>query len=271
MSLLDLSASVCRQFSEATFSDLRNIQKVKGHQRDVVTSLDQRLHQVAVDFVELSMQGCELMSEEGESEVSNCLLDDSEWLVVDPLDGSNNYSLSLPSYGFMAAHVVGGCVSGSVVVLPEHSIYIVYEEGRMVISQPISTPNSLPGGSVYYAYPPTLSHFALKSRAQLIDLIDQTSSGLYRYGSSCIGLYNLICGKHSAFIGHGIRIWDALAFFPILEHFGINFQYYIDSSRLILVASSSKSFIHDACSIISEAEHVDFSSVDANKRLVISS
>ena len=272
MKLLRLTAIICSLFSSTTLGAFRTVQKVKNDElRDVVTTLDQILHEAAANFVLTSMPSCKLLSEEGESVSGGALsLTEGEWLVVDPLDGSNNYALSLPGYGFMAAHLVNGKVNGSVVVLPEHDLYLVVDDGEMVISQPFVPEQVASSASVYYAYPPTLSAAAIESRSDLIELIDRSSSGVYRYGSSCIGLYNLIRGKHAAFIGHGIRLWDALAYFPLLERFGIFANYHIDASGLVLVASSDRSFVDEACSIIAKKEMINFTGLTREVNLVIS-
>lgn len=272
MKLLALTALVCNLFSSTDSGELRTVQKVKDHQlRDVVTSLDQSLHELAASFVETRMPGCKLMSEEGSlTNGGSSLLGKGEWLVVDPLDGTNNYTLLMPGFGFMAAHVVEGKVNGSVVVLPEHNLYLVVEAGEMLVSQPFTPSPAAASGSIYYAYPPKLSNSALLSRAQLIEFVDKRSSGFYRYGSSCIGLYNLIRGRHMAFIGHGIRIWDALAYFPILERFGIALKYHISTTGLILVASSNQELVDDACGIISSNEKIAFSRFVNDEILVIS-
>jgi len=269
MKLLRLAAIICNSFSSNTLGAFRTVQKVKDNEvRDVVTTLDQILHEKAEHFILTSMPSCKLMSEEGEIVCRRApSLSEGEWLVVDPLDGSNNYALSLPGYGFMAAHVVHSQVKGSVVVLPEHDIYFVVEDGEMVISQPFEREHCADSASVY---PPKLSMSAIESRSQLIDLIDRSSSGVYRYGSSCIGLYNLIRGNHVAFIGHGIRIWDALAFFPILERFGIYVNYHINESSLVLVASSDKYFVNEACGIITKNEMIKFNSFKCELNLQVS-
>jgi fructose-1,6-bisphosphatase/inositol monophosphatase family enzyme len=103
-----------------------------------------------------------------------------------------------------------------------------------------------------------------------MDLVDRRSSGLYRYGSACIGLYNLIGGRHAAFIGHGIRIWDALAYFPLLERFGISTHYHIGPSGLVFIASSDQAFIDEACGIITAIEKIAFSVFTRDTNLVIS-
>lgn len=170
----------------------------------------------------------------------------------------------------MAAHVIDSKIEGSVVVLPEHGLYFVLEADELLVSQPVARSTAKSPGSVYYAYPPKLEGAALESRSQLTELIDNRTSGLYRYGSACIGLYNLIIGKHYAFIGHGIRIWDALAYFPLLDHFDISASYHIGPSGLSLIASSNQGFIEEACEIISKTEKTVFSLLTEESKLVIS-
>lgn len=273
MTLLSLSALVCNHFSSASTKNFRMVQKVKDHElRDVVTSLDQYLHNEVVDFVATRMPGCVLISEEGEAFTRGISsLGEGEWLVVDPLDGSNNYAVSLPGFGFMAAHLMEGRVVGSVVVLPEHDIYFVDEGGELLVSQPFSPPSVAASGSIYYAYPPKLCESARLSRSQLIDLVDTRSSGLYRYGSACVGLYNLIRGRHIAFIGHRIRLWDALAYFPLFNYFGIAAHYHIGSSGLCLVASLNQALIDEVCDVITKNESFSFNVVSRDSKLVISS
>lgn len=273
MKLLTLSALVCNLFSAAAVGEMRTVQKVKDHQlRDVVTSLDKSLHDLAANFVDTRMPGCKIMSEEGAPiNGGTCLLGKGEWLVVDPLDGSNNYALSMPGFGFMAAYVVEGKVSGTVVVLPEHDLYFVAEGSDILISQSFSVEKSQDTATVYYAYPPKLSDAALNSRTGLFNMIDQHTSGVYRYGSACIGLFNLIRGRHASFVGHGIRIWDALAYFPLLENFGISAKYQIGEAGLNLIASKDTAFIKEACDVISLNENINFSDLVYNNKLKISS
>ena len=144
MKLFSLNASICRQFSATENDEMRTVQKVKDHVlRDVVTSLDDKLHKLAAEFVSSSMKSCRLLSEEGEANLAgNSVILEGEWLVVDPLDGSNNYALSLPGYGFMAAHIVDAKVCGSVVVLPEHDFYFVIEEGKYQHHNPFTLQKS---------------------------------------------------------------------------------------------------------------------------------
>ena len=85
MRLFPLTAEVCALFSSSAVEELRTVQKVKDeHLRDVVTSLDQRLHLAAASFVQNYLPGCRLMSEEDENICWDMsVLEIGEWLVVD--------------------------------------------------------------------------------------------------------------------------------------------------------------------------------------------
>ncbi|WP_006247516.1 inositol monophosphatase family protein [Mycolicibacterium tusciae] len=272
MSLLSLAAQACNVFGAAEDGALRIVQKVKDDQaRDVVSALDQRLHAMAATYVADCMPGCRLLSEEGVAPTDGlAALAKGEWLVVDPLDGSNNYVLTLPGYGFMAAHLVDGVIAGSVVVLPEHDLYMVSERGDLLVSQPFAPASAAASAPIYYAYPPHLTDAGRAARAELLDLVDRRSAGLYRYGSACIGAYNLLRGRHGAFIGHSVRVWDALAYFPLLHRFRLAAKYHLGASGLTLIAGFDETFVDEACTIISANEAITFNSVSDDSKLVIS-
>jgi myo-inositol-1(or 4)-monophosphatase len=248
MKLLNLAARVARVLSASSSHQMRTVQKVKdGQVRDVVTDLDIALHKISEKFVADLLPNCRLLSEEGEqARVDLNDLCKGEWLVVDPLDGSSNHALGMPNYGYMAAHLDNGYLDGVVIVLPEHDQYIVLDGEHSIYSHPISTSETSNLGTVYYAYPPNQNSAARKARGALMELIDAESAGMYRYGSACAGLYNLLCGKHMAFIGHGIRLWDALAFLPLFESKQISIKYIINTDGITLVASRMPSFIEKA-------------------------
>ena len=234
-----LTALACRAFVEAEPGSSRVVQKVKNEQpRDVVTELDMQLHDVAARFVAAYMPDTALLSEEGihDTQPGEAIVS-GRHLVVDPLDGTNNYALGMPGYGFMAALVADGIIDASAVVLPEHGLYLIAADGEVRTSQPLAVPRRAPSGSTYYAYPPHLSVEGAAAREAVLKAIDAHTSGIYRSGSACIGLFNLLRGAHAAVVAHEVRIWDALAFLPILHHYGFTTRYRLTSDRLTVVSA----------------------------------
>lgn len=253
MKLLILAGKVCQAFVEASNIESRNIQKVKNDlSRDVVTALDMSLHKLTTEFVAEHLPDYTLLSEESDNVVwQTGRLREGNWLVVDPLDGSSNHALGLPHFGYMAAQVCNGLIEAALVVLPEHDLYLLFDGHQLLTSRPISVTNEL-RGAVYYAYPPAQSLTARKARIELMDLIDTETSGFYRCGSACVGLYQLLCGQHQAFFGHGVRPWDVLAYLPILSGMGLHIQYGFEGESMHLLASRRIDLVEAAARIITQ-------------------
>jgi fructose-1,6-bisphosphatase/inositol monophosphatase family enzyme len=256
MNLLNLAGRVCCAFSMSGSQQMRTVQKVKDNQsRDVVTELDMKLHDISEQFVAERLPGCRLLSEEGRHGVIDARhLLEQEWLIVDPLDGSNNHAMKLPNYGYMAAHLRSGHLVGVVIVLPEHNQYIVLDGEQSLYAQSLPFNEVFDSGTVYYAYPPSQDTSARQARGELLDLIDAKSAGMYRYGSACAGLYQLLCGRHMAFIGHDIRLWDAIAFLPVLTSKQIKVLYKIKGLSITLLASRRVDFIEGAAKILQKRQ-----------------
>jgi myo-inositol-1(or 4)-monophosphatase len=258
MNYLNLAGRVCREFGLSNLQQMRTVQKVKENQsRDVVTKLDVKLHNISEKFVAEQIPGCKLLSEEGVHDGFNTQeLLEGNFLIVDPLDGSHNYALGMPNYGFMAAHLQRGYIKGAVIVMPEHSQYIVLGGDECRYAQPLVSGGAIDTGTVYYAYPPLQNTLERQARGALQDLIDVQSAGMYRYGSACIGLYQLLCKKHMAFIGHGIRLWDAIAFLPVLALQGIEVRYQIKGLSITLLASKRSDFLESAAQVLEEKQGI---------------
>ena len=258
MNMLNLAARVCNAFSTGGSQHMRTVQKVKGNQsRDVVTALDMKLHHITEQFVIERLPGCQLLSEEGNQPQAHLPeWRQGKWLIVDPLDGSNNHAVGLPNYGYMAAYLQDGRIQGSVIVLPEQNQYIVIQDEQSLYAQRIPPDAADENGTVYYAYPPKQDQRAREARSTLLDLIDEESAGMYRYGSACAGLYQLLCGRHMAFIGHGIRLWDAIAFLPALTAKQIQVMYAIKGNELTLLASTRVDFLNNAAQILKTQQGV---------------
>lgn len=259
MKLLNLAARICNAFNASRSAQMRMIQKVKdNHCRDVVTTLDIKLHDISEEFVREQLPGCIFLSEESANEDwSSYHLSRGDWLIVDPLDGSNNHALEMPNYGYMAAHLQNGKLNGAAIVLPEHSQYIVFDSGQSLFAQPLTSHGLTRHGTVYYAYPPHQNEQARQTRGELFDLIDTNSAGMYRYGSACAGLYQLLCGKHMAFIAHGIRVWDAIAFMPILKAQGVQVMYNIHAGNITMVATRKPSFLEHVAQILQKNQNLN--------------
>ena len=270
MKLLKLTAKVCFAFLEAKNDHLCSVQKVKDNNlRDVVTNLDYKLDDISRKFLEEYFENCNYLSEETYEKGEFYPIGENQWLVVDPLDGSLNHSLNSPNFGYMATLLNNGRILGTTIVLPEHEQYIVMEDQKILTANEIPSTDDTSNGTVYYAYSPNQKESEIQTRNELLELIEKNSSGFYRYGSSCVGLYNFLCGKHKAFIGHKIRLWDALAFLPILSKAEIDFHYYVENNIITLIASRNEVFLCAIKKVMEKYEDLSFKNYKFEDGIVV--
>lgn len=270
MDFMALGATVCREFTRAPKPASSQVIKVKNEsKRDVVTSLDLRLHAAVHEFVHQADPSTVLLSEE-----DSHLDPDHYWtagslVVLDPLDGSTNYALDLPGYGLMATHLIDRRITSSLVVLPERDLYLVWDGAQLITSQPVAFADCAPSATAYYAYPPIMDPATDEARSEILSIIDAHSSGLYRSGSACVGLFQLLRGAHLAFIGHRVRVWDVLAYLPLLSHLGLTTRYRIDGFTATLITGHGHETVSEIEHVLMSASHVTLHSYHSNHPIVI--
>lgn len=270
MDFMTLAATVCRELTSMLTQASSQIITVKnGNKRDVVTALDLRLHAAVEDFVHQADPSTIMLSEEDSHLAPVHYWSAGSLLVLDPLDGSNNHALGLPGYGLMAAHLTDRRISSSLVVLPERDLYLVWDGTQLITSQPVAFARSAPSATTYYAYPPTMDQEMAVARTQILGIVDEHSSGLYRTGSACIGLFQLLSGAHQAFVGHHLRVWDVLSYLPLLAHLGLPTRYRIDGLSATLITGHDQALVDEVGGIISRAPDATLHSYDRTCPLVI--
>ncbi len=240
---------ILREFKE--LPDSSALQVKEGLSRDVVTELDVRLHVATRDFLASMDLSVQLFSEEDPVRQADFR---GLVLVIDPLDGSNNFHMGLPGYGYMATLLDGLKIIESLVVLPQINIYLEWDKSGLFSSQPILNEGRFDSAPIYFAYPPNLDDKSTDVRARLMHQIDEMSSGVYRSGAACVGLYHLLEGRFKAFVGLKIRAWDFLAFMPILASKGIAVGYHLSGETGTIIASWDLSIFNGLLACLPEEE-----------------
>lgn len=204
-----------------------------GFKRDVVMKLDYDLHTV-LSSTASSLEPCLIYSEEGI--ILNGLTPFKDTtVVIDPLDGSHNFQLEHPWYCSIICVIKNYRIVEAGVYYPITNERVTFDNG---VLQSSFNFNSLISGPTYFAYPPDLNDEDMLIRNDLLGVIDNYSTGLYRWGSAGVGLLELLRGRLQTFVGFKIRIWDAIAFLPLLHLAHCNFSYKVLSeNRLVLIAS----------------------------------
>jgi myo-inositol-1(or 4)-monophosphatase len=238
--MIDDLLSVCERIYQSESAQDRHVLRIKsGISRDVVTKLDMKLHDALTDR-SLEIENCIVVSEEGEANPHSLTAYKDLTVVIDPLDGSHNYQMGMQWYCTLIAVIKDQKFWQCGFYSPEQNQKLSWKADESEIVSIV--PNQM-AGPCYFAYPPNLTDAEQTLKNVLFKQIDIYSTGLYRWGSAGYGLYSVVQKHLQSFIGVKIRIWDGIAFIPILHTMGCNVMYkIINQEQLILVCSWDELF-----------------------------
>ena len=270
MPLISIAGVVAKKFD---FLDLESLAKVEffknNNLRDVVTTLDSELHEILSEFCAECFPDTLLLSEEGadQEKVWKQLVEVPSVMVVDPVDGSNNLVCGLRDFGFMVCLLRNAKFVESLIILPNENQVLSWSENSGLLMSKKLPRNVKPSASAYLAYKPQLADNFVEVRSEIVNLLELVSSGVYRYGSACVGLFRTLIGGHSTFIGLEMRPWDVIPFFPILHSSGAALAYSASESEISVLISYSSEIFAKSREILSNkiGDFLDFNAGDALK------
>ncbi len=209
-----------------------------NNSRDVVTELDKLLNENIKKIILEEMPQSLILSEEDAIEKNKKFTQDFTF-VIDPLDGSQNFSVGFPFYSSLVAAISNNKIVGSSIVSNYNKQLIIWDTlgGLKSNFNFTLSKNKLPS---YFAYSPIKTSLDDDFIFKLINNIDEYSSGLYRWGSASNGILELLNGHIQSFIGYEIRIWDCIAFLPILLSKDIKTAFLVKNTKISLIASSNE-------------------------------
>jgi myo-inositol-1(or 4)-monophosphatase len=188
------------------FFDKAEVQYTKAHALDVVTQADLRANAFIVDAIRSKFPHDGIISEEtGESKT------DAEFVwIIDPLDGTLNFSKGIPLYAVMIARTAKGVVEHAVIYDPVHDDMYFAEKGKGAFhnGKPMtcSQADSIEASVIF------TTSSSNKSRALLAKIVPNDGKGkLYLTAYMCmgLGLAHVACGKRDAAVIQGSgQMWD---------------------------------------------------------------
>lgn len=213
--------SACAEAGKVLMRHLGNLEEIesKGSLCDVVTVADKKAEEVIVGMIRSSFPSHGILAEE-----SGGMNEDSEYVwIIDPLDGTMNYSHTFPFFCVSVAlehHkeiVMGG------IYAPVLDEFFFAERGRgatmngdaISVSQIDVPERSL----VITGFPHDIRERIDEYMSDLKKVIMATQ-GVLRVGSAALDLCSVACGRADAYYEEGIFAWDVAAGAIIIKEAG---------------------------------------------------
>jgi myo-inositol-1(or 4)-monophosphatase len=196
-----------------------NIKVEEKDVNDFVTNADKASEELIIKRLSDAFPEYDILAEEsGLSETG----DNHKW-IIDPIDGTTNFTKGIPVYAVsIGLEVKGEIVAGAVYNIPMDEMFsAIIGEGSYLNGKKISVSETT---NLDHLVIGTGFPFKRGSRfddyMRLIEQIARKTSGIRRPGSAAIDLCWMACGRYDAFFEFGLHPWDIAAGSLIVKESG---------------------------------------------------
>jgi len=207
---------------------LKNLNKIKSvsfkktkGKNNILTEIDTKCEEVILSIIKDSFPTHDVLAEESGKNLENN--SDYIWLI-DPLDGTMNYSHSYPYFSVSIALEFSGEVICGLVYDPVHNEMFSAAKGK---GAELNGAEIKVSGVEYLEYSLVVSGTFHHPEEEIMDKFIEIlknltlrAQGVRRDGSAALDLCNVACGRYESFWEFGLNAWDMAAGTLILEEAG---------------------------------------------------
>lgn len=215
IALLEEAAHLANHEMKTLCENFHIEDKMKG--RDVVTDIDKKIELAVLKMIKSRFPNDTIISEEFLAK-NQCAYKQGRCFIIDPLDGTWNFSNYLENYGFQMAFLVDGEVEASIIELPfSHSgetFLAVHGMGATLNGQKIV---NIPRKNIHQSLISIgdislWNRNAVKDELTFVDNLNAHNVGLFRiFGSSAFSFAMLAVSRVDAYVTYFQKIWDVAA------------------------------------------------------------
>ncbi len=186
---------------------------------DLVSYVDKQAEQQLVDGCQAILPEAGFITEEGTNSIRK---EEYNW-IIDPLDGTTNFSHGLPVYSISLALMRGTeIVLGIVYEINRDELFYALEgqpafcnDHEIKVSSIANLSDSLLAtGFPYYDFD------QMSCYLNILNDFMQTTHGLRRLGSAAVDLAYVACGRFEGFFEYNLNPWDVAAGAFIVQQAG---------------------------------------------------
>ena len=189
---------------------------------DVVTFVDEGAQRIILDLLGEAFPDDTLLGEEGASRVQARLADPRVW-VIDPLDGTTNFTRGVPPYAVsIGLQVEGEAAVGVVVDVTTGETYAATRGGGAEVDgRParVATTERLDDAVISTGFP-FRDYRYVAAYLETFEAAIRGTRGLRRHGSAAVDLAWVAQGRFDGFFEAGLAPWDVAAGVALVEAAG---------------------------------------------------
>jgi len=186
---------------------------------DLVSYVDKQAEQILVTGLGEILPKAGFIAEEGTSDKKGEFYN---W-IIDPLDGTTNFTHGLPVYAISVALMKGDQIVMGVVheINRQECFYAIEGGGAFCNGNPISVSKTTDlGDSLLATGFPYYDFEQMDKYLKILNHFMQTTHGLRRMGSAAVDLAYVACGRFEGFFEYNLNAWDVAAGAFIVQEAG---------------------------------------------------
>lgn len=177
---------------------------------ELLTTADKKSEEFIIDSIRKEYPGVEIVAEETNPKKG----EEKEAFIIDPLDGTNNFSFGIPIFCVSIAYQVNNDLKIGVVYDPVHKeLFYAKKRGKAYLNDvPISVSKrkSLKDSIVATGFP-YIKEKVEDSNIPEFSAMLMESRGLRRLGSAALDLCYVACGRFDGYWEKHLKVWDISA------------------------------------------------------------
>lgn len=194
--------------------------RYKGESFDLVTDTDLAAEKIIVEEIKKHFKDHSFLGEEAHADSSNS---DNLW-VIDPIDGTTNFTHGIPHIGISIAYAEKGEVKSGVVYNPitdelycaEKGKGALYNSKKIAVSKADDLKQALVGTGFYYDRG-QMTEDTLRALQKFLTL---HIHGVRRCGAAALDLCYIASGKFDIYFEYKLNPWDFAAGMLIVKEAG---------------------------------------------------
>ena len=177
---------------------------------DLVSYVDKTAETLLVNGLEKILPDAGFITEEG---TAGHTTENFRW-IIDPLDGTTNFTHGLPVYAISIALMSGKeLVLGVVYEINRNEMFTAIKGGGAFLNNTpiLVSPRTKLSESLLATGFPYYNFEQIASYLKILDELMKTTHGLRRMGSAAVDLAYVACGRFEAFFEYNLNVWDVAA------------------------------------------------------------
>jgi myo-inositol-1(or 4)-monophosphatase len=209
-------------FLKESVGKVLQIERKFGQETNLVTEIDKKAEEIIIGAIRKKYPDHDFLAEESGSHNKTS---EYRW-IIDPLDGTVNFTHGVPLYCVSIALEVRGEVVAGVVYEPNLGELFTVEKGKgaFLNNKPIrvSTVDNLIESMVVTGFPYTIQSNPDNAIQHFVNVL-MHAQGVRRLGSAAIDLCYVACGRFDAFWEVSLNSWDMAAAVLLIQEAGGRF------------------------------------------------